>query len=125
MILAMAYLAAGASDGIPELPGLWSLTPWGLVLGTLALVLVSVIRGWFIPKSTHERELAQAELRIDAQRLRGDEYKAAAVDKDRVIAEKDKQITALMEVGFVVRDVLRATVPGITLEDTTPTREGE
>lgn len=52
--------------------------PWGL----LALVVVSLVRGWLIPRSTHRDRVA--------------DYKAALADKDATIAEQRKQISILL-----------------------------
>ncbi len=103
-------------DGIPELTGAWSLTPWGLLLGLGALILTSVIRGWWIPKPTHERELAQ-------ERIRGDEWKETALDQRAVNAEIRKQNTALIDSNRVVEQFLRAAGPPFP-EQTQPKNGG-
>lgn len=98
-------------DSIPELPGLWGLTPWGLLLGLAALILTSVIRGWWVPKPTHERELQQ-------ERQRGDEWKETALDQRAVNQEIRKQNGQLIEGQRVVEQFLRAAGP--PFEDTQP-----
>jgi hypothetical protein len=52
--------------------------PWGLI----ALVVVSLIRGWLIPRTTH----------LD----RVNDFKAAIAAKDATIAEQKDQISALL-----------------------------
>lgn len=43
-----------------------NLTGWGAFTMIIVLVVLGLLRGWLIPKSTHERELGQ-------ERRRGDE----------------------------------------------------
>lgn len=57
---------------------------WGAFGGLSILVVVSVVRGWFIPIRTHDRELAQAN-------KRGDEWKETALEGRKTI---DSLITA-------------------------------
>lgn len=52
--------------------------PWGIV----GLVVVSLVRGWLIPRSTHRERIG--------------DYKAAAEDKDETIAELRKQVSILL-----------------------------
>ena len=75
---------------ITQLPGLWSLTPYGAVLGMLVLLFVSLARGWVIPRNSHERELAAAN-------LRGDEWKESSLSKDELILKVTNQNTVLIE----------------------------
>ena len=97
---------------MPELPGLWSLTPWGALVGLLVFMILSVARGWMIPKSTHERELAQ-------ERVRGDEWKETSLAERAVNAEIRKQNGELIEQAKVVGQFLRAASPPFD-EDTHP-----
>jgi hypothetical protein len=91
-------------DGIPELPGLWSLTPWGAILGILVFLTMAISRGWLIPKSIHERF-------VDQERVRGDEWKETALDQRAVNAEIRKQNGQLIESQQVVQAFLRAASP--------------
>jgi len=52
--------------------------PWGII----ALVVVSLVRGWLIPRSTHRERI--------------DDYKATIVAKDRTIAELQDQRDILL-----------------------------
>ena len=52
--------------------------PWGLV----GLAVLSVWRGWLIPRSTHRERVADLKAAIDAQA--------------KTIAERDKQIGILL-----------------------------
>lgn len=52
--------------------------PWGLV----GLVVVSLIRGWLIPRTTHRDRIA--------------DYRAAIADKDATIAELRAQQAILL-----------------------------
>lgn len=87
------------------LPGLWSLTPIGALLGMLVFLFLGLARGWVIPKVSHERELAAAN-------KRGDEWKETADLRGKLISEQSAQITTLVEAtktpaeffGTVMRD---------------------
>ena len=68
-----------------EIPNLWSLTPIGAFLGVVVFVTVSVLRGWVIPKSSHEREIAAAN-------KRGDEWKETALESRTLNAELAAQL---------------------------------
>lgn len=100
----LVTLWAMASSGIPELPGWWNLTPWGLLLGLIAYVMTSVIRGAWVPRSIHESSLAIAN-------KRGDDWKAAYDEQSKVVTKQNEQIGSLLEVGHVVEAVLRASAP--------------
>lgn len=87
------------------LPGLWSLTPIGALIGTLVYMGLSISRGWWVPKTSHEREIAAAN-------KRGDEWKETALDTRTLNTELSKQNTDLTEAnktaaeffGTVLRD---------------------
>lgn len=89
---------------MPDLPGLWQLTPWGAFLGSSVLILVSIIRGWLIPKSTHEREITQ-------ERQRGDEWKETAMDQRTVNQEIREQNGQLIKANSIVESLIRAASP--------------
>jgi hypothetical protein len=72
------------------LPGLWSLTPIGALIGVVVLAYWLLAGGKIIPRATHERELAAAN-------KRGDEWKETALDGRRIIAAQEQQIRALLE----------------------------
>ena len=117
----MAHLlivfADAATVGIPELPGLWSLTPWGALIGLLVYLGMSISRGWWVPKSSHEREMATAN-------KRGDEWKETALAGRELIAQQSAQISKFAEAsktpaeffGTVMRD---GGGPRVAQEDTT------
>lgn len=48
-------------------------TGWGAFGGLVIFITVSLIRGWLVPKSTHERELKASD-------RRGDEWKETALE---------------------------------------------
>lgn len=72
------------------IPGLWSLSPLAGITGLLLFIAISLIRGWFIPRPSHERELAMAN-------KRGDEWKETAKDLQDVNREIRRQNTELIE----------------------------
>lgn len=82
------------------LPGLWSLAPFPALLGVLVWLILSVSRGWLIPRSSHDREVKLLNDMIDR--------------KDETIAAQAAQITSLLEVGQTVQAVLKAAGPDVT-----------
>lgn len=87
------------------LPGLWSLTPIGALIGVLIYISLSMSRGAWVPRASHEREIAAAN-------KRGDEWKETADLRGKLISEQSAQITTLVEAtktpaeffGTVMRD---------------------
>lgn len=107
-------------DPMDVLPGMWSLTPIGALIGIIVYIGASIGRGWWVPKSSHERELATAN-------RRGDEWKETALDQRKLIAEQSTQISVLAEAtktpaeffGTVMREgggsrVAQTETPGST-----------
>lgn len=81
------------------LPGLWSLAPFPALLGVLVFLILALSRGWIIPKSSHEREVAI--------------YKGIVENKDKTIESLQAQNTSLLEVGRTVQAVLRSAGPSV------------
>lgn len=73
-----------------ELPGLWSLTPVGALIGVLVLFFYMLATGRIIPKSSHE-------LIVAASNKRGDEWKETAMEGRKVITAQTAQIGDLIE----------------------------
>lgn len=72
------------------LPGLWGLTPYGALVGLIVYIGLSMSRGMWVPKGSHERELAAAN-------KRGDEWKETALDTRALNNELVKQNSTLVE----------------------------
>lgn len=87
------------------LPGLWNLTPLAALIGLLVLGIYWLVKGEFIPRKTHEREVQI--------------YKDMIVNKDTTIALQTGQIGQLLSVVDTVQGVLRYAGPD---EDTAPMR---
>lgn len=87
-----------------ELPGLWSLAPIPALLGVVVLFYFYIAGGRLIPKKTHD-------LIVAAERLRGDEWKAASDKKQEVIDAQAGQITALAESARTTTAILKASAP--------------
>lgn len=81
------------------LPGLWSLTPLGALIGVLVLQFYWNAKGVYVSKSTHEAHVAILQRTIDNQ--------------EKTIAEQRSQITSLLEVGHTVQAVLKAAGPSM------------
>lgn len=75
---------------MPDLPSLWDLSLPGALIGVVVFAYLAVVRGWIIPKSTHERELQAAN-------KRGDEWKDTSLRLEDVNKEIRAQNTALIE----------------------------
>ncbi|MBK0420146.1 hypothetical protein JD276_14000 [Leucobacter sp. CSA1] len=97
------------------LPGIWSLTPIGALLGAVVTLYWLLGSGRLIPRSSHERELAQAV-------KRGDEWKETALDQRTVNAEIRRQNTMLLEAGRTGAKFFADVAPSI--EDTEDHRVG-
>lgn len=70
--------------------GIWDLTPYGALLGILIILFWLLATGRLIPRSSHERELAQAN-------HRGDEWKESALQGRELITEQSKQLSKFAE----------------------------
>jgi len=66
---------------------------WSAFAGLVILVVVSLVRGWLVPKSTHVRELQASD-------KRGDEWKETAL-------EGRKTINSLIQTNKIVDDFFR------------------
>lgn len=84
-----------------QIPSVWNLSLLGGLVGILLLITISVMRGWFIPSKTHERELA-------AERRRGDEWKTVAEQRQVTIASLTVQNTAMLEATKTTVSVVQA-----------------
>lgn len=92
-----------------ELPGIWSLTPLGALIGVLVLQYWLMATGRLISKASHDREIAAAN-------VRGNEWKETALSER---ATKDKaleQNRVLLEGTRTTAAVLKAATPGIDFD---------
>lgn len=92
-----------------SLPGLWSLSPIGALIGLLVFLAIALARGWVIPKSSHEREMGQAN-------KRGDEWKETAKGLEAVNVEIRRQNTDLIEASRTASEFFAKVTTNI--EDT-------
>jgi|GEM_PF-3180326 len=73
---------------MPELPGLWSLTPIGALIGAIVLLYWMLATGRLVTKSSHERELALATTRADewkAAHGRSEDARAVALEQNSAL----------------------------------------
>ncbi|ACY35934.1 hypothetical protein CMP1-38 [Clavibacter phage CMP1] len=70
-------------------------TGWGAFGGLAVFAVVSVIRGWFIPGRTHDREMA-------TEKRRGDEWKESA---QAVAAQNAEFLKAITNINDFFRKV--------------------
>ena len=94
------------------LPGLWSLTPIGGMLGMIALFYWLLATGRLITRASHEREIAIVS-------KRGDEWKETAIETRTVNVEVRKQNGQLIEANRIVESFLRAASPGSIVDSIT------
>lgn len=88
-------------DGIPiDQVGYGS--GWALV----ALFVWLIFTGRLIPKSTHDRELAQATAETERAEHDGAEWRTESRIKDQQLMEKDIQLRHMEEVGKTVTAVM-------------------
>ena len=90
---------------MPDLPGLWSLTPLGALVGVIVFIAIVLIRGNFIPKSSHEREL-------DMSNKRGDEWRETSVYIRAVNDELLRQNRDLIESNRITDNFFRVMTEG-------------
>ena len=73
---------------MPELPGLWSLTPIGGMIGMLVILFWMLATGRLITKSSHERELGLANTRANEWKdahARSEDARAVALDQNSAL----------------------------------------
>lgn len=71
-----------------------NLLTWG---GLAVLVMVSIVRGWLVPKSSHEREIEILEKRIVELISEKNEWRAASIADQAVAQETRAQHRLLLE----------------------------
>lgn len=123
----MGLLVAATADF--QLPGIWNLTPYGAVLGLVVLMFWLTSTGRYIPRASHERELAARDtahsINLAQANHRGDEWKETALDTRALNNALMKQNSTLIEAtktpaeffGTVMREgggsrVAQANTPG-------------
>ncbi len=80
-------------------------------ISLLALVVLMILTGRLIPKSTHDRELEAAEKRTLDAVSRGDEWKRTAKATEDVNAIVRAQNSELIDANKVVKAFLQAAGP--------------
>ena len=88
------------------IPNIWDLTPIGGLIGLAVLIVLLVVFGIFIPRSTHIREL-------NAAKLRGDEWKETAKQLEKTLALKEEQLSISIRSNKIVEQFLRAAGPSV------------
>lgn len=98
------------------LPGIWTLSPLGALIGGIVLVYWLIATGRLIPRSSHEREMRQAN-------VRGDEWKESALT-DRAAREKTSaQLDLALDANKAWEAVFRSA--GVTVDESTLPKGGE
>lgn len=80
-------------------------------VGLVALVVLMILTGRLIPKSTHDRELEAADKRTADAVRRGDEWKQTAKATEEVNAIVRAQNTELIDANKVVKAFLQSAGP--------------
>lgn len=93
-----------------DIPNLWSLSPYAALVGLVVFIATSLIRGMFIPKSSHERELQM-------MKERGDEWRETATVVRNVNTALLKQNSDLIESNRITDHFFRS-MGGKDVEDT-------
>lgn len=93
------------------LPGLWSLTPLSGLIGVIVVFFLLLSTGRIITKSSHERELAQAN-------KRGDEWKETALQQRAVNQALREQNGQLIEATRTASAFFAAHTPRDALDPT-------
>lgn len=71
-----------------------NLLTWG---GLAVYLLIATVRGWWIPKATHEREIKILTDQLEAADERANEWRAAYQAEQAVGRERDAQHRLLLE----------------------------
>lgn len=97
-----------------DIPNLWSLSPLAALVGVIVLIATTLIRGNFIPKSSHERELEMSN-------KRGDEWRETSLAVREVNTELLKQNGDLIEsnriADYFFRTITEAKPGGGDVQD--------
>lgn len=88
---------AEAASGLEALPGLWSLTPLGFGLGTLALLFIGLATGFLYTRRQHLEIVGLLKDALEARKIENTELKAA-------YAESSAQVTRLTEALGIIPD---------------------
>lgn len=96
-----------------ELPGLWSLTPIGGMLGMIVLFYWLLATGRIITRSSHERELEVSD-------KRGDEWKETALEMRVVNKALTDQNGKLIESNRISDHFYREFFPSSVAPSTPP-----
>lgn len=81
-------------EGIPS-----ELLVQGGAVAILAVTVLGIIRGWLVPASSLEKMLTLHAERLQEAHERADEWKGVAKVAITAAAEKDHQLSQLLEVG--------------------------
>lgn len=87
---------------MPELPGLWSLTPFGAVLGLMVLMYWLMATGRLYTRKQHEEGLA-------LERLRGTEWKETSQKWETLASAQSSQLTTTVHELGIIGDFLKKT----------------
>ena len=79
----------------------------------VALVVLMILTGRLIPKSTHDRELAAADQRTSDAVARGDEWKQTAKATEEVNSIVRAQNSELIDANRVVKAFLQSAGPSL------------
>lgn len=71
----------------------------GGAIGIVTAAVLSMFRGWLVPKTSLDAVLTVQEKRLDGERVRGDEWKATAAFERARNEELSRQLNDLLEVG--------------------------
>lgn len=98
-----------------ELPGLWSLTPIGGMLGMIVLFYWLLATGRMITRASHERELG-------VMSSRGDEWKETAKQYEAVTTALTEQNGKLIESNRISDHFYREFFPSSVAAPTPPSQ---
>lgn len=87
---------------MPDLPGLWSLTPFGAVLGLMVLQYWLLSTARLYTRKQHEESL-------ELERLRGNEWKETSEKWEAMAAKQSSAIQVLSEEFKIVGDFFKKT----------------
>ena len=93
-------MGSTAAAGLEALPGLWSLTPLGFGLGTLALLFIGLATGFLYTRRQHVEIVGLLKDALEVKATEAKEWKAA-------YTETSDQLGAVTEALGIIPDFFR------------------
>jgi len=84
------------------------LTPISLCFSFVALIVVSFVRGWIIPRTTVTLLLAAAQLRWESEHQRAEDFKTALENSEKARILQAESLAKLLSYAEATKQMLEA-----------------